>query len=377
MTSLPQDLTADALLKWQDDMEADLERVLVECTEEALSAMVVQAVTLSLTAASARFLWEGAVSQALYRLGLGDDRSLLEELMEANIGDDAYQSIQEFLAANRGELTGDDLKAALAEVLEIPMSLVASGDASFRRRHSNWLDEEGRNWVEQTGTGHLPRYIRAIADALIRRGYGQQRAIATAVNTVKRWARRGPARHGGKGHVTAKTQAKAIKALVEWEAKRIEARATALHKPTKGTMEDKTLEHSKAFELDENELALLDEIILEDNESLVAAGGLMERLTRPVSKWKGKIKRHVRTGFTGVVGRLVLAEMRVRGKRTKTWVTKRDNRVRETHHIADGQTVPIDQPFHVGLAMLQYPGERGGPIEEVANCRCVIVPGDN
>ncbi|MFJ8855105.1 hypothetical protein [Streptomyces sp. NPDC102437] len=76
------------------------------------------------------------------------------------------------------------------------------------------------NWVEQTGTGHLPAYIRKIADALIRdHGYAESRAIATAVNRTKQWCR-------GGGDVKADTQAKACAALSEWEAKRAESRAT-------------------------------------------------------------------------------------------------------------------------------------------------------
>ncbi|MCX5431868.1 hypothetical protein OHU11_29915 [Streptomyces sp. NBC_00257] len=76
------------------------------------------------------------------------------------------------------------------------------------------------NWIEQTGTGHLPAYIREIADALIRdHGYAESRAIATAVNRAKQWCR-------GGGDVKADTQAKACAALGEWEAKRAESSAT-------------------------------------------------------------------------------------------------------------------------------------------------------
>jgi hypothetical protein len=76
------------------------------------------------------------------------------------------------------------------------------------------------NWVEQTGTGHLPAYIRRIADALQReQAFPESRAIATAVNQVKRWCR-------GGGNVKADTIAQACTALAEWEAKRAEAVAT-------------------------------------------------------------------------------------------------------------------------------------------------------
>lgn len=85
--------------------------------------------------------------------------------------------------------------------------------------------EETYNWVDDVGG--LPRYIRRIANNLMKRGFTESRAIATAVNTVKRWARGGPASRGGKGRVSAKTQAKAAAAVAEWEAKKIRARAAA------------------------------------------------------------------------------------------------------------------------------------------------------
>jgi len=56
------------------------------------------------------------------------------------------------------------------------------------------------------------------------------------------------------------------------------------------------------------------------------------------------------------------------------WLSARDERVRETHRLADGQVVALDQPFRVGNALLRYPGDPSGPIEEIAACRCTTVP---
>lgn len=72
------------------------------------------------------------------------------------------------------------------------------------------------NWISDEGG--LPHYIDRIRKALQRRGMPKSHAIASAVNQVKRWAR-------GGGKVTAKTRAKAVKALAEWEAKRAAAHA--------------------------------------------------------------------------------------------------------------------------------------------------------
>lgn len=78
------------------------------------------------------------------------------------------------------------------------------------------------NWVERAGG--LPKYIERIAKHLhYEKGYAISRAIATAVNTVKRWARMGKvAKYGDPNnkHVTPKTAAKAAKAVAQWESKR-------------------------------------------------------------------------------------------------------------------------------------------------------------
>ena len=97
-------------------------------------------------------------------------------------------------------------------------------------------DVQEFNWVDEVGG--LPKYIREIADSLMENGFTESRAIATAVNTVKRWARGGPARAGGEGSVSAKTQAKAVKALAEWEAKKARAKAASAESVTAGAAPD-------------------------------------------------------------------------------------------------------------------------------------------
>jgi len=64
-----------------------------------------------------------------------------------------------------------------------------------------------------------------------------------------------------------------------------------------------------------------------------------------------------------------------RGVRYKRWVTMHDNAVRETHVLADGQTVRIGAPFDVGGYDLRFPGDPVGPPEIWINCRCVMQSG--
>jgi hypothetical protein len=77
------------------------------------------------------------------------------------------------------------------------------------------------NWVERVGG--LPQYINRIAKHLVyERGFTISHAIATAVNTVKRWARKGTVVkwHDPKtNHVTVITAAQAAADVAEWEAK--------------------------------------------------------------------------------------------------------------------------------------------------------------
>lgn len=64
------------------------------------------------------------------------------------------------------------------------------------------------------------------------------------------------------------------------------------------------------------------------------------------------------------------------GLLTKTWLTAEDDLVRPDHADADGQTVPVDQPFDVGGEQAMYPGDPDLSDEEAFNCRCTLTYGD-
>ncbi len=59
----------------------------------------------------------------------------------------------------------------------------------------------------------------------------------------------------------------------------------------------------------------------------------------------------------------------------KRWVATEDGRTRDEHAEADGQEVPIDEPFVVGGEEMMYPGDisLGASAENTINCRCVMV----
>lgn len=72
----------------------------------------------------------------------------------------------------------------------------------------------------------------------------------------------------------------------------------------------------------------------------------------------------------------LLAATSAEAATTKTWLATEDERTRETHADADGQTVGINEPFTVGGESAQYPGDPDLSWEESANCRCTLIYGE-
>lgn len=56
----------------------------------------------------------------------------------------------------------------------------------------------------------------------------------------------------------------------------------------------------------------------------------------------------------------------------KEWVSVRDERVRDAHADADGQTVGTVDPFSVEDEDLLYPGDPNGSPDNIINCRCTL-----
>lgn len=54
----------------------------------------------------------------------------------------------------------------------------------------------------------------------------------------------------------------------------------------------------------------------------------------------------------------------------KQWTTSRDDRVRESHDLMDGEITEMDTPYSNGL---MFPGDPSGHPSEVVQCRCVEV----
>ena len=56
----------------------------------------------------------------------------------------------------------------------------------------------------------------------------------------------------------------------------------------------------------------------------------------------------------------------------KEWVATEDDRTRENHQIANGQTVPLDGLFTVGPDRMKRPGDPNASPGNVIRCRCAL-----
>ncbi|KIF04135.1 hypothetical protein PL81_20170, partial [Streptomyces sp. RSD-27] len=54
----------------------------------------------------------------------------------------------------------------------------------------------------------------------------------------------------------------------------------------------------------------------------------------------------------------------------RTWVTRRDDRVRAAHAAADGATLPVGTPFDVDGYPMRFPADQLAPLHLTINCRC-------
>jgi 2'-5' RNA ligase len=96
------------------------------------------------------------------------------------------------------------LRATALEVKLITPGGRVGTDATLNRSRR-------RNWVENSPMKRLPKYIRIVANGLLKNGHSASKAIALAVAAVKRWAR-------GGDNVRPKVQAAAVAAVAQWEA---------------------------------------------------------------------------------------------------------------------------------------------------------------
>lgn len=97
-------------------------------------------------------------------------------------------------------------------------------------------------------------------------------------------------------------------------------------------------------------------------------------------RWPNRARVIAQTETTRAYGAGTLAagveQSRVTGRiLTKTWVG-RVERERATHLATNGTKLPLFYPFQVGDDQLMFPGDPSGSPENVINCRCSLVIGN-
>src|ERR1044072_8065808 len=108
-----------------------------------------------------------------------------------------------------------------------------------------------------------------------------------------------------------------------------------------------------------------------------AAGESIEELSArltSVTDWStSRAATVARTEIISASNAGALAEVRsVNPDASKQWMATHDDRTREWHREADGETVLLDGTFTVGGEELDFPGDPNGRADNTINCRCTM-----
>lgn len=113
---------------------------------------------------------------------------------------------------------------------------------------------------------------------------------------------------------------------------------------------------------------------LANGESVAQIGKRVETVYDKYESWGAK--RVAQTETVGATNEALITSYKELGVEKKVWITAKDERVRNSHHI-DGQVVGITDGFTLRSGTrLQYPGDRtsDAPASDIINCRCSCDP---
>lgn len=104
----------------------------------------------------------------------------------------------------------------------------------------------------------------------------------------------------------------------------------------------------------------------------VIARSIVDETTGSIARYRASVIARTEThGAANAAAQGAVDAMGLTHAR-KEWITAGDDRARDTHVEADGQTVPKHERFHVGGAHLMHPGDPTGPAKEIIHCRCAM-----
>lgn len=117
--------------------------------------------------------------------------------------------------------------------------------------------------------------------------------------------------------------------------------------------------------------------VVEKINALDAEGKSLPQIKRAVKEmidsrgsWRKGLAIHASTAMMEGVKTAVYAE--AKNLIVRQWNTQTDERVRNSHQKANGQTRVSSRPFRVGGHKMLFPGDPAAPIGETANCRCYL-----
>jgi len=112
---------------------------------------------------------------------------------------------------------------------------------------------------------------------------------------------------------------------------------------------------------------------------IVAGEGLNEltaRIAKTLGSNRGRAISIARTQTAGAMGTGRHTGMKTAGVDKKSWLSSRDDNVRDSHRQAESryaEGISLEVPFQVGGDFLMYPGDPGGSAAQIINCRCVEI----
>jgi len=125
-------------------------------------------------------------------------------------------------------------------------------------------------------------------------------------------------------------------------------------------------------------------LVVSELSDVTAMGGTREQQVEAVKhildvtgtqNWTARAKTVAttevhRTWNFGALAASMRAQVQLQIQLNKRWMAKDDSATRPGHARADGQTVPVNQPFMVNMEALMAPGDPSGSPSNVINCRC-------